>query len=484
MTMQTNEGGEQFEHSLDHALEFFSKAGSLMKNKQSFYGNEESALSLFQKVWIVDREIAFRLLLWLRDCRGGAGNRSGFRECLRWLSKTLGGAEWIQSNLDWIPEVGRYDDLRALFDAPLERSAADFWAMKMSVTEDAALAAKWADRKDFPLKHALGYKREGEFRRYLARLRKHSIVEHKMSTHRWNEVDYAGVPSVAMARYTKAFSRHDPERFAQFKTKVKSGEAKVHASVLFPHDCVRTALTGDPEMADAQFNELPNHMGEGERAVVLADTSGSMGVEVSGMIRAVDISQALALYCSAKIPEENPFHKKFIAFQSESKFVDWNGMTFSQAVGNRALFNGAVGATRIDVALDTMLSMAKWWDFPQYLLPTMLIVVSDMQFHAGHKQQGYRLGMGVGGAAGSAVPESEVQKALNRWTEAGYKAPKVVYWNVAGYAGQPDTAYGKDIAMVSGFSPAILKAIFEGKDLTPLGVMKRALEKYEVRRPE
>jgi len=52
----TNEGGVQFEHSLDHALEFFSKAGSLFTGKQSFYGNEESALSLFQKVWIVDEE--------------------------------------------------------------------------------------------------------------------------------------------------------------------------------------------------------------------------------------------------------------------------------------------------------------------------------------------------------------------------------------------------------------------------------------------
>jgi len=66
----THEGANAFEHSLDHAVEFFSKAGSLFTKRDSFYEGEESALALFQKVWIVDKALAMRLLLWLRDCRG------------------------------------------------------------------------------------------------------------------------------------------------------------------------------------------------------------------------------------------------------------------------------------------------------------------------------------------------------------------------------------------------------------------------------
>ena len=50
---QTNEGGSTYEHSLDHALEFFSKAGSLFEKRKSFYGQEESALSLFQKTFML-----------------------------------------------------------------------------------------------------------------------------------------------------------------------------------------------------------------------------------------------------------------------------------------------------------------------------------------------------------------------------------------------------------------------------------------------
>ena len=84
--LKTHEGAQAYEHSLNHALELFSKGGSLFKKRGSFYSGDESALSLFQKSWIVDKELTFKLLLWLRDCRGGAGNRSGFRDCLHWLA--------------------------------------------------------------------------------------------------------------------------------------------------------------------------------------------------------------------------------------------------------------------------------------------------------------------------------------------------------------------------------------------------------------
>jgi len=475
----TNEGGVQFEHSLDHALEFFSKAGSLFTGKQSFYGNEESALSLFQKVWIVDEELAFKLLLWLRDCRGGAGNRSGFRACLNWLA-TLNeqSAKWIIANIDWIPEVGRWDDLRALFNTPIEVPAAQLWAK--AILENNVLAAKWADRKDKPIKHAIGIIEEGRFRKLLSYIRKNHIVEHKMSTKRFNEIEYHTVPSLAMARYTNAFKRNDPERFQQYKDDLKSGKSSVHADALFPHDCIRTLRSGDHEIANAQFDALPNYMGS-EKAIVIADTSGSMDIKVSGSIKAVDVSQGLALYCSAKIPEDNPFHKKFIGFCNEGKFVNWEDYTFSEAASNSSIFDGAIGSTRIDKALDLILDTAKFFKFSQEQMPDMLIVVSDMQFHQGtDTRQNWTRREKIDP---NYKAETEINKALGRWKERGYTPPKIVYWNVAGYAGSPDTKEGKNIALVSGFSPAILKAIFDGEDFTPLAIMYRTLEKYKVERP-
>lgn len=462
---KTHEGGTSYEHSLDHHLEFFSKAGSLFENRKSFYPGDESALSLFQKAWIVDKELAFKLLLWLRDCRGGAGNRSAFRSISNWLAN-YDGADWLASNIEWVPEVGRWDDLRCLFGTAVENKAAEYWAT--AIKDVNVLAAKWADRKDKPVKHALGIKEEGQFRKLLAKIRKENIVEHKMSTKRWNEIEYHTVPSLAMARYTNAFTRNDELRFEKYKENLKSGHATIHSGVLFPHDCVRTAKRGDKEIADAQFDALPNYMeGVDERIIVISDTSGSMDVPISGSVCAVDVSQGMALYCSAKISPDSPFHKKFIGFCGEGSFKDWNGHSFSEAVSNRVIFDRAMGSTRIDKALNLILDTASFFNLSNDYMPTSLLIISDMQFHQGT----------------SGDNDSEVKKALMNWKEKGYNIPKIVYWNTAGYAGSPETKLGNNVAMVSGFSPSVLSAIFSGEDMTPLAVMKKAVEKYEIKIP-
>jgi len=71
--ISTNEGAITYDHSLDFAVEFFSKAGSLFatKTKKAFYKNEASAVELFKPVWISgQKETAMKLLFWLRDPRG------------------------------------------------------------------------------------------------------------------------------------------------------------------------------------------------------------------------------------------------------------------------------------------------------------------------------------------------------------------------------------------------------------------------------
>ena len=475
----TNEGAYAYEHSLDHALEFFSKAGSLFERRQSFYGQEETALGLFQKIYIVDKPLAMRLLFWLRDCRGGAGNRSGARSIYKWLAEK--NSTWLAANLQTLPEVGRWDDLRSLFGvgSKLERRAAQMWATAI-VIDNNVLAAKWADRKDkellFELRSAGALNDIGEFRRLLAKVRKGHIVEYKMCSGLWKEIEYKKVPSVAMARYTNAFGRHDPEGFEKYKESLKKGETTVHADVLFPHDCVRTVKYGDAQIAEAQFDALPNYMeGTDEKVIVISDTSGSMSTRVSGSIEAVDISQGLALYCSAKIPEDNPFHKKFIGFCSESSFKDWNGMTFVQAVKNRRIFDGAVGGTYIHKALDSILQMAKFFNLTQTQMPTMLLIVSDMQFHSGAAFRCFE--------GGCESKTTEIERCLQKWDKANYQRPKIVYWNTAGYFGQQTTADHKDVGLVSGFSPSLLRSILTGEDFSPVAIMMRALEKYEINYP-
>ena len=96
-------------------------------------------------------------------------------------------------------------------------------------------------------------------------------------------------------------------------------------------------------------------------------------------------------------------------------------------------------------------------------MPNTLLIVSDMQFNSA--------------ASNTRTP---VKAAIDEWVKAGFEAPRIVYWNVMGYAGSPDTKFGQGVGLVSGFSPAILQAVFGAQDFTPLAIMVKALEKYDV----
>ena len=75
------------------------------------------------------------------------------------------------------------------------------------------------------------------------------------------------------------------------------------------------------------------------------------------------------------------------------------------------------------------------------------------------------------------------EMCMDKWKNAGYDIPKIMYWNLAGYAGSPDINR-KDIALVSGFSPSILTAVLNGEDFSPVAIMNRTIEKYKITIPK
>lgn len=471
---KTHEGANQYEYTFNHALEFFSKAASLRDNnkRKDFYGNGGSALDLFKAAWYAgDYVLCMKLLFQCRDARYGGGNRSGGRSIIVWLAENA--PAWIDANISMIPEVGRWDDLRILFNTKCHKSAVSYWAT--AIEKGDSLACKWADRKDIPLYLELRNRRKvrnlGVFRRLLAEGRK-NIVERKMCAKEWNEITYPHVPSVAMSRYTNAFKKHDGARFAEFKEKVQKGEVKINASALFPYDCVRTVNNGDKETADLQFNALPNYLeGTNQRIMVLCDSSGSMDSDVGGTT-AFNVAASLALYCSDRVGKDNPFYRKFLQFESETHYTDWSDKKFSDCFKHHGykvgIFNGACGATYINKSLNFILNSAKMYGATNEQIPNVLLIVSDMQFHSSTNNE----------------DTTEVNSCIKKWEVAGYSAPKIVYWNVAGYAGSPATINCNNVGLVSGFSPSVLKAVFSGEDFTPYGIMMRAVSKYNINIPK
>ena len=482
---ETKEGASQFKSTYNYALDFFSKAGSIFTTdkKQSFYNEDVSIDEMFQSVWLNDKELALKLLFWLRDCRGGAGNRSSFKHILRWVAKQH--PNYLKDNLELIPLYGRWDDLTSLFNTPLEAHAAKLWCV--AINEQNVLAAKWADRKMKPIQKEFGIN-EAQLRKVLSYIRKNHIVEHKMCSKDWSSIKYDNVPSVAMARYAKAFKKNDDERFTKFKMDVAIGKVKINTGALFPHDCVRTARNGDTETANLQFDNLPQYFDpKDERIMCLCDSSGSMSIQVSGSVTAYDVSTGLSLYCSNMVGKDNPFYRKFIAFESESKFVDWSKYSFGGCFGfSNRIFDGAVGSTRIDLALKLILDSALMWNVKQEQLPTTLLIISDMQFTNATGTNGFDRIYDYRPKVKD--HDTEVNKVLDMFVEKGYNPPKIVYWNVAnaGYSGSPETVEPKfPSVLVSGFSPSILKAVFEcdEESFKPVNIMLKTLEKYKVNMP-
>jgi len=482
-TSKTHNGGTQYDHSGEHAVEFFAKAGSLFTKRKQHYGNEASALELFQNVWRSGQhEIAMKLLFWLRDPRGGAGNRSGFRECASWLAQES--PEWMIANAVHIPKYGRYDDLQALYaNDATTHTATTLWAN--DIASGNVLASKWADiSTDMKLLRAIRktdkskFKDIGDVRRYIAKLRT-GVVEVAMSKKDYVGINYSHVPSVAMSRYTKAFLRNDDKRFNDYKVKlvkaIESGDTsvKVNAGAIFPHDIVRTIKGGgDKTIADAQFASLPNYMEESlARILPIVDTSGSMGCSVSGMIQAIDISLALGFYCSDRVPTDSPFYRKMLEFSCESNLIDWSKYkTLSEAMADRRMFKNAVGSTNITLALDTLLSFGTMFNARKDQMPNCLLIISDMAFNRG--------------STGNSQDTTVVNSALQRWVDAGFDKPQIVYWNTAGNAGSPEKSRVANVALVSGFSPTILKSVFSPEDMSPYNVMMDAIKGYEVVIPQ
>jgi hypothetical protein len=75
------------------------------------------------------------------------------------------------------------------------------------------------------------------------------------------------------------------------------------------------------------------------------------------------------------------------------------------------------------------------------------------------------------------TPEATMETIKRRWTAAGYKCPKLVYWNVNA---RNNTILDKsaDVSYVSGCSPVIFEQIMKGKTGYDLMMDKLNDERY------
>lgn len=414
---------------------------------------------LFNKALCESPEVALRILQWLRDVRGGAGERQTFRDLFTYLvNKDLGTARRI---LVKIPELGRWDDVLVAINTPLEPETIRLVSVGLNTPETASICAKWMPRQGevaYKLRKGLGMTPKG-WRKMLVALS--NTVEQKMCAKQWFDIEYGKLPSKAAANYQKAFERNDGNRYAFYREGLVAGTEKINAGAIFPHDVVLSAKKGNDVVATAQWEALPNYMEESqERVLPLVDVSASMSVPVGGSasLSCMDAAIALGLYTAERM--DGPFKGHFINFHTEPQLITVGGGTLKEKVQRMA---GAPwgGSTDFQAALNLILISAIQNKLTQEDLPTMLLVLSDMEFNWAEGRRYSRV-----------RKTTNFLEAKENFEFAGYKLPKIVFWNLNGREGNsPATVHDNGVALVSGFSPAILKSVLSAKTVTPAEIM-------------
>ena len=335
---------------------------------------------------------------------------------------------------------------------------------------DSSLLAKWMPRPNIGnrerraqasvLRKFLGLTPK-EYRKMLVELS--NTVEQLMCAKNWSAIEYSKLPSKAMSDYMKAFSKNDLARFQAYLTSLEKGETKINAGALFPYDVTKNMKHGSDRGADAQWKALPNYMlNNNERLLPVVDTSGSMGCAAGQngtTVTCLDVAISLGLYISEK--NVGPFKDAFVTFSSAPALQILSG-SLSQRYNQLARSDWGMN-TNLEAVFKLILNKAKASKVAEAEMPTMVLILSDMQFDVATRN-------GWGGSS-SWNPTAQ-QMIEQEYAAAGYAMPKVVYWNLNSRNTDSPVHFDKQgSALVSGFSPSLLKNLLAGKDLTPLSMM-------------
>jgi hypothetical protein len=420
----------------------------------------------FTAALVEDQDLALRLALWLRDARGGAGERELFRQIMVQLENTR--PDLAAKLLAKVPEVGRWDDLFVFKTQPLKAQA--YTMLGDALRAKNGLAAKWTPRKGETAREIREFFGMSPkfYRKSLVEMTK--VVEQSMCAKEWDEINFSHVPSVAHARYKKAFGRNT-SKYAEYVTALVKGDdpkVKVNAGAVFPYDVLKGVIgsyrnkfsANELVVVQKQWEAMENFIGDAN-VLPLVDVSGSMscragGADSKSVTTCMDVAISLGLYVADK--NKGKFKDTFLTFSGEPELLHLKG-NIVEKCQQMSSSNWGMN-TDLVKAMDKILSVAKSGQVPQEEMPEMLLIMSDMQFDQCAR-----------------FDDTAMKMMSRKFEDAGYELPKIVFWNLNAKDNVPVKYDTRGVALVSGFSPAIMVAVLGGdtEQFTPEAIMLKAL---------
>ena len=473
-----------------HPLLDINFAASSLRSK-----SEKEIVDMFEKAYYDTPLDSILWLFYLRDVRGGMGERRSFRIILKHMADNH--PKEIAGVIPYIAEYGRYDDMWVLLETQFKEPVIKL--LKEQIVSDLngvkenkpiSLLGKWlpsrcsknAKNKQYVnlICTNLGIS-PYTYQKITSTLRKHlKIVECDMSAGRWSVIDYNKVPAKANLLYNSAFLKHDEERRRRFLSALENHEEgiKINAGTLFPHDIVHRYINYSYHGAicntlnqtlEELWKALPAEAGDADTMIV-SDGSGSMWQKVDknapcGSLRAWEVCAALTIYFAERAT--GAYKNTFVTFGSNPQYVNITNCKTLVSKINYLLMHTDCSSTNMEAVFDMILKTAVTNHLTQEQLPGTVLVLSDMEFNDSY-------------ACNPRLDATLFGHITKKYETVGYKMPKLAFWNLCSRTGTiPMKQNENGLVLVSGFSPATMKMVMSG-NLDPFDAMLDVLytERY------
>ena len=376
---RTENGALTHKSTMDGLMDLFAM-GAAYRTR-----TDEDVILLFKKAFDEDPVYALKCLFYIRDVRGGQGERRFFRVATKYLASYDTNA--MRRNLQYVPEFGRWDDLFVFIGTPLENDALNIIKHQLALDvqcKTPSLLGKWMPSENTSsqktrktaakVRKFIGMTPK-QYRKTLSVLRARiNVLERLMSEGRWDEIEFDKIPSKAGLKYKNAFARHDIERMKKnpevksYADFAKDTETKVNAKALYPYEVVdkatkvmRCSYWGgsyntnmddiDRLMVNKYWENLKNYFQDKHfNALMVVDTSASMRGNDAGA--PINVAISLGMYCAERA--QGPFAGHYISFSRTPRLVAVEGIDFCDKV-KRIYDANLCENTNIEATFDMLL---------------------------------------------------------------------------------------------------------------------------------
>uniref|UniRef100_A0A6C0IAR7 DUF2828 family protein n=1 Tax=viral metagenome TaxID=1070528 RepID=A0A6C0IAR7_9ZZZZ len=400
------------------------------------------------------------------------------------------------------------DDLSELKISEIRESAEatdEATGDKKAKVASVSLCAKWAPsendrndkRKQFAKKIATilygrddAKKMEKYRKEYLVPLRKKiNIVETLMCNNEWDKINYEGVPGVASRRLHIAFNIHDGDRYGDYLSKVRSGDAKINVAGILPHELANYYVNlrstqeeySENETIELQWRTIVDNVkssGILGNSLAMIDLSGSMFSASNGSIPA-QVAISLGIITSQCC--KGMFKNKFITFSATPELVSLipddlykeyaeKGTEPSLYTCFKSLINVDFGYnTDFEKSCDMIIKYGKDNNINDEDMPRKLFIFTDMQFDEATTDNSENSNV-----------ETLYKTIVKKFKSANYTPPKFIFWNLNSSHKQsfPVNCKTEGTAMISGFSEQLLKIFMTYDEFKPDIIVEEILAPY------